>query len=208
MTDDGGDFPLHRFECRGLRGSGRVTELLAVVNAEPWLIRALRVVAISDLPEAWVGAGVIRDVVWGRLNGGFDPATVKDVDVAFFDPTDLRKQHDRDAELRLGAIAELPWEATNQAAVHTWYHDYFGGAPLRPFTCVHDAVATWPETATSVALRVAPSGIDVCAPHGLDDLLDGVWRRNATLVSPDVSLARLARHEVGRRWPSVRVDPP
>lgn len=175
------------------------------IVAEPWLTEALDAVAASSLPEAWVGAGVVRDVVWGQLHGGFDPRTVRDIDVVFFDPGDFSEDRERAAERELAALAPRPWEATNQAGVHTWYHRAFGGDPVPPFGTIHDAVATWPEFATSVAVRGTPEGLDVCAPHGLDDLLTGVWRRNPTRVSPEYSRARLARQRVSERWPAVIV---
>jgi len=124
---------------------------------------------------------------------------------AYFDPVNLSREGDLEAQEALGKIAELPWEATNQAAVHTWYHRYFGGLRDEPFGCVHDAVATWPETATCVAVRQAPDGIEVCAPHGLGDLLGGIWRVNPVRVTPAVSMARLARQRVRARWPDVKV---
>jgi uncharacterized protein len=168
---------------------------------------ALSVVARSGLPDAWIGAGVIRDVVWGQQCGPFRPADVKDVDVAFFDPADLGRDRDATAQEALAALADLPWEATNQAAVHTWYHEFFGGPRVDPFACVHDAVATWPETATCVAVRLRADAIEVCAPHGLADLLGGVWRPNPVRVTPEVSMARLARQRVSVRWPCVTVVP-
>jgi uncharacterized protein len=169
---------------------------------------ALAVVARSRLPDAWIGAGVVRDVVWGARYGRFAPADVKDIDVAFFDPAELGSGRDRSAQRALHALADLPWEATNQAAVHTWYHEYFGGPPVDPIGSVHDAVATWPEMATCVAVRLRTGGIEVCAPHGLADLLGGVWRVNPVRVTPDVSMARLARQRVRARWPGVTVIPP
>jgi uncharacterized protein len=175
-----------------------------------WIMSALRAVARSGLPGAWIGAGAVRDVVWGERYGGFDHAEVRDIDVAYFDPADLSRERDLAAQQRLGELADLPWEATNQAAVHTWYHDYFGGAPVEQFASVHDAVATWPETATCVAVRLATTstGIEVCAPHGLDDLLGGVWRANPVRVTPETSAARLARQRVHARWPQVTIVPP
>jgi uncharacterized protein len=191
--------------CSGLEpGAGaRLAELL---EAEPWMVRVLDAVAASGLPCAWIGAGAIRDLVWGRYHGRFDPATVKDVDVAFFDADDITLERDLAAQEVLRGIAPgVPWEATNQAAVHVWYHHYFGGPPVESFASVHEAIATWPETATCVAARRASGGIEVCAPHGLADLLDGVWRVNPTRVTPAMSRARLARQRVPARWPRVRV---
>jgi hypothetical protein len=144
----------HRCQAVDAGLAGRLADL---VSAEPWLLRALDAVAASGLPEAWIGAGVIRDVIWGRRRDGFDPADVRDIDVAFFDPEDLSGERDQEAQRVLARLDELPWEATNQAAVHTWFHEYFGGSPVPPFGCVHDAVATWPETATCVAIRRQPS---------------------------------------------------
>lgn len=199
---------LHRHECPGV-DPALANQLILQMRREPWLMRALRVVQVAELPDAWIGAGVIRDVIWGKLNGGFDPAAVHDIDVAFFDPDDVSGRRDETAQQQLHAVAgDLPWEATNQAAVHTWYHRYFGGAPVEAFACVHDAVATWPEIATCVAVRDAPGGIEVCAPHGLADLLTGVWRRNPTRVAIGRSQARLTRHRPAERWPSVTVIAP
>ncbi len=196
---------LHRL-IRAHPDDERVTELLGHLQAESWLTEALDAVAASGLPDAWVGAGVIRDVVWGHRHGGFDPGAVKDIDVAFFDPSDLTRERDQVAEQSLAALLDRPWEATNQAAVHTWFARYFGGPDVPAFSCVHDAVATWPETATCVAIRATAAGLDVCAPHGLADLLDGVWRRNPQRVSAEVSAARLLRQR--EKWPHVTFIPP
>ena len=192
-----------------------VEALISHVHTEPWLVNVLNVVAASGLPDAWIGAGVLRDVVWGHRHDGFDPAAVRDIDVAFFDPNDLSRRRDDIAQQRLVSMVDLPWEATNQAAVHTWYAEHFHEDPVLPLASVHDAVATWPETATCVAVRSAPMrggrreyGIEVCAPYGLDDLLNGVWRRNPTRLSVAASAARLARHRVAERWPTVVVHDP
>jgi hypothetical protein len=186
-----------------------------IIRSSGWLMGVLRAVRQAGLPDAWTGAGALRDLVWGELYGpGFTPGEVHDVDVAFFDPADLSRRRDEQATARLRAGSPaIPWQARNQAAVHTWYSGKFGGGPVAPLRSVADAVATWPETATAVAVRLEPrgaagSGIEICAPLGLCDLLGGVWRRNPRRASLEVSLARLARHQPARRWPGVRVIPP
>ena len=192
------------YSCPGLAPAAAAS-LADVLHGNAWIMRALDAVAASGLPDAWIGAGAVRDVVWGERYGRFDAAAVKDIDVAYFDPANLGMERDLAAQEMLCKLADLPWEATNQAAVHTWYHSYFGGPPVKAFSSVHDAVATWPETATCVAVRLAASGTDVCAPYGLADLLDGVWRVNPVRVTPEMSMRRLARQRVQARWPGVKV---
>ena len=190
---------------------GDLAELAAVVRASDWLMRVLATVRDERIPEAWVGAGVLRDMVWGeRYGSGFSPDQVRDVDVAFFDPDDLSRANDDKVTERLGARwPEVPWEARNQAAVHTWFARKFGGEPPSPLVSIADAVGTWPETATAVAVRLAVNGdVEICAPLGLTDLLAGVWRRNPRRVSLQESQARLARHRPGDKWPGVTVIPP
>ncbi|MFB9238613.1 nucleotidyltransferase family protein [Plantactinospora siamensis] len=183
-------------------------ELREHVRGSAWLLRALAVVRDSGLPDAWIGAGTLRDLVWGeRYGAGFHPAAVRDVDVVFFGPADLSRDRDHRSTMDLAAAwAEPPWEARNQAAVHTWYAAKFGGPPVEPFHGIPDAVASWPEFATAVAVRLdVDDRIAVCAPYGLSDLLDGVWRRNPARVTPERSRERLARHRPAERWPGVRV---
>jgi hypothetical protein len=174
-------------------------------------VRVLRAVRDERIPDAWVGAGVLRDLVWGeRYGAGFVPDDVRDVDVAFFDPHDLsRGNDDRVTERLHHRLPAIGWEAKNQAAVHTWYPAKFGGAGIEPLTSIRDAVGTWPETATAVAVRLGTGDdIEVCAPLGLADLLGGVWRRNPRRVDIARSLARLARHQPATGWPRVSVIPP
>ena len=185
--------------------------LVRLIRSNEWLLRVLTAVREEQLPGAWVGAGVLRDLVWDeRYGSGFSPDRVNDVDVAFFDPHDLSRGNDERATQRLGRrLPDVPWEARNQAAVHTWYPARFGGDPVEPFTSTHHALTTWPETATAVAVRLGPDDtIEIDAPFGLDDLLDGVWRRNPRRVSLEQSRARLERHQPRTRWPGVTVIAP
>ena len=164
------------------------------------MMRVPATVRDARVPDAWVGASALRDLVWGeRYGSGFNPDEVRDVDVAFVDPHDLSRAYDDRVTDRLRRRwPEVPWEARNQAAVHTWYARTFGGGPVEPLTSIAEAVGTWPETATAVVVRLDADGqIAVCAPFALADLLGGVWRRNPRRISPEQSAARLARHPAG-----------
>jgi hypothetical protein len=185
----------------------RADELLAIVEASEWLTSLLRDAAAVNAPDWWIGAGAVRDVVWDeRFGTGFEPGKVKDVDLVFFDTTDLTAEREQQVESALRQRrADVNWDATNQARVHLWYRDRFG-VPVEPLSSTLEGIATWPEFATCVAVRMAKTGaLLVAAPHGLDDLLDGAWRRNPTRVTREEYQRRLRRIEPKHRWPGVTV---
>ena len=41
--------------------------LRSMIRSCAWLMRILAAVRWAELPDAWVGAGAIRDLVWGQL---------------------------------------------------------------------------------------------------------------------------------------------
>ena len=89
--------------------------------------------------------------------------------------------------------------------MHLWYPAKFG-YEVEPLGSTADGVATWPETATCVGVRLERDDrITVVAPHGLDDLLGLVLRRNPTRVSVEEYERRLRTKRVTERWPRVRV---
>jgi uncharacterized protein len=185
----------------------RVDELRAILRGSDWLGRVLALVATLDLPDCWVGAGAVRDLVWDiRFGAGFDPASIVDVDVVFCDLDDLGAEREHRAEATLRAAdSSVKWDVKNQARVHLWFEERFG-CPAEPLHSAFEGVATWPERASAVAVRLDGDGeIDVLAPFGLDDLLDGVWRRNAVRVTEAEWQARLDRKRPADRWPGVTV---
>lgn len=181
----------------------RLVELLRT-NLE--FMPILQAVADVDPPHWAVGAGVVRDIVWDHLHGYAAPTRHRDVDVAFFDSTDLAPEYDRRVTNELvRRLPGVPWEAKNQAAVHTWYEARFGTS-VDPLTSVEDAVETWPETATTVAVRLRSIGeLQVIAPFGLSDLFGLVLRRNPCRVSVELFRQRAAGKRITERWPHVCV---
>jgi hypothetical protein len=116
----------------------------------------LDVARACDPPDWWIGSGVLRDLAWDTLHGGFEPARVKDVDLAFFDPDDLSEEREERVERELAArLPGVRWDAKNRAAAHTWYERLFG-YPVPPVASAAEGVATRPETATAVAVRLHP----------------------------------------------------
>lgn len=169
---------------------------------------ALDAVRSLGLSSWCIGAGAIRNLVWDALHNRVVPSALSDIDVVYFDADCFAPQQDVDIQNRLvERMPGVPWEVTNQAAVHHWFEEYFGH-PVPPLGSLEEAVASWPEYATSVGLRLeADDSITVIAPHGLEDLFNCVVRRNPVRVSVDTYRQRVAQKRYAARWPKVQIVP-
>jgi hypothetical protein len=180
--------------------------LAEIVAATPWLMRALRAVRSVGPPGACIGAGAVRSTVWNSLHGHLDSSPATDVDVVYFEPGDMSPHTQAEYERRLAGVApDLQWEVVNQAAVHLWYEKAFGQA-VPPLRSLEEGVASWPETATSVAVRLeADDRVRVVAPLGLEDLFDCVVRWNPARATVSMFRARVEAKRYSERWPRVRI---
>src|SRR3954452_7787002 len=184
-----------------------VARLETIVRTTDWLMDALVAAREVGAPDWLIGAGAVRTAVWDRLHGYEVATELADVDLAFFDSHDLSQEREAAIERRLLARLPVEWDAKNQARVHIWYPHRFG-YEVPPLTSSADAVATWPETATAVGLRLTDDDrLEVEAPLGLDDLLGMVHRRNPRRVSAEEYGRRLASKRIAARWPRVKIVP-
>jgi hypothetical protein len=183
-------------------------EFESIVFSTPWLMGALHAARSVDAPDWLLCAGALRNAVWDHLHGYDEPSPLADVDIGFFDAADLSASRDSAVESALRAQApEFEWQAKNQAAVHLWYESRFGFA-VPPLESTADAVATFPETAVCVGVRLLPDdSLHVVAPYGLDDLLGLVHRHNPGRATVEIYEQRLASKRITERWPKVTVLP-
>ncbi len=181
-------------------------ELTQLIQSTPWFVSILETVRLCNPPDWLVGAGVIRNLVWDYLHQYQTPTPPADIDVIFFDPQNLRPERDRMVQQQLAQrLPHVIWEATNQAAVHLWYEEVFGFS-VPALHSSEEAVGTWPETATSVAVRLLSTDeISIVAPCGLSDLFNMVLRRNPFRVTREQFVQRLHSKQILRKWPDVQV---
>ncbi len=176
----------------------RSSAVAALLAADPARMQALAAVRALDLPDAWIGAGFIRNAVWDALHGIAPRPFAGDVDVVWFNPA--RADAATDAALATRLPPGLPWSVTNQARMHARH----GDAPYRDTA---DAMRRWPETATAVAARLDAAGrVGILAPHGLDDLFALLLR--PTPGREAAFAARLAAKPWRAEWPRLRIAPP
>lgn len=180
--------------------------LKEIVLSDPRLGHILRAAREVNAPAWVVGAGAIRSTVWDFQHGYTAPTPLEDLDLAYFDDQDLGEETERAIEHELEQrFSEIPWDVHNQADVHLWYNEKFG-LPIPPLRSIEDAIGTWPETSSAVAVRLTDEDdLVVVAPFGLRDLFEMILRRNPRLVSRELFLQRLADKKIRETWPKVRV---
>lgn len=183
-------------------------DLRGIVRASPWFMNALGAVRSLHIESWCIGAGAVRNLVWDHLHGYSEPSAFGDVDVAYFNANDLGQETDADIQRKLvRCVPHLPWEVTNQAAVHLWFEGHFGH-PVSPLRSLEEAVASWPEYATSVGIAFnGDAQIEIISPHGLQDLFDMRIQRNPIRVSAETYRQRIQQKQYTRRWPRVTILP-
>lgn len=181
-------------------------QLEEIVRSTNWLMRALTAAHGVNPPDWLISAGAVRTAVWDRLHGYEQRSPLADIDLGFYDPDDLSPANEH--AVRCSLQAALPtetWDVKNQAAVHLWYPEKFGH-DVEPLGSTAAAVATFPETAVCVGLRLGDDdGLLIEAPFGLDDLFGLIHRRNPARVSVEEYERRLATKRIIERWPRVTV---
>ncbi|MCK4265374.1 nucleotidyltransferase family protein [Candidatus Babeliales bacterium] len=153
-----------------------------------------------NLPNWYLGAGCIAQTIWNVFSGFAPNVNIKDVDIAYFDSSDLSKKSEELKEKEIQKkFKSLPikFDVKNQARVHLWYKDCFG-YDIQPYSSVENAINTWPTTATSLGMKKENDNFVLYSPHGLSDLLDMVVRPNKAQITKEIQRWKEC-------WPKLKI---
>ncbi|MFJ9392825.1 nucleotidyltransferase family protein [Nocardioides sp. NPDC101246] len=183
----------------------REERLRALLLADAEVRSVVQAAVDLDVPSWAVGGGVVRNVVWDFIFESRGRTAHNDIDLVYFD-IDLTESKELQIEKSIHErCGNASAEVRNQARVHLWYERRFGHR-IDPVTDIEDAVARFPETCTSVAITgTSIDALDLLAPCGLDDLFEGVLRRNPQQVTAEYFEERLTAKRIDERWPGVTV---
>ena len=196
-----------------LRHAGRPAEeqaeaLRQIVRGSPLLLTVLERARDMRLRDWRIVSGAIYNTVWNVLTSKPPNTGIKDVDLFYWDDSDLSYAAE-DAVIQRGAelFADLPVpvEIRNQARVHLWYEAHFG-TPYAPLKSSAEGVDRFASKTHAVSVRLEDDGaLSLYAPFGLDDLF-------AFRITPNRLLDNRNTHETkGARamaiWPEITVEP-
>ncbi|WP_109434673.1 MULTISPECIES: nucleotidyltransferase family protein [Aquimarina] len=167
-------------------------KLIEIIESDVWMINILKIVGNLNLNDCWIGAGFVRNKVWDEKHGK-TRTQLNDIDVIYFDKSNPSKKCDLEIENKLRKFnSNLNWSVKNQSRMHTRNGH-------NQYTNCNQAIAFWPETATSIAVRLNfENKIEYIAPYGLEDLFNLLVR-----PTPKFDLTIYNARIENKRWKEI-----
>src|SRR5699024_11059927 len=141
-------------------------DILKIISEDDWMMDILTTAKSLNLPDWWVCAGFVRSKIWDILHGYCERTPIPDIDVIYFDDTNLNENEEKRLEEILISIhPNEPWSVKNQARMHITNN-------ISPYSSSFDAISKFPETATALGVKFdANDTLILAAPHGVADVL-------------------------------------
>ena len=178
-------------------------EICSFISKQEKIVKLLHVVEKLELPDAWIGAGLIRNAVWDYLHGYEIITDASDVDVIYFDKGNASATHDKEVENTLKMLfPNTTWEVRNQARMNSRNSD-------PSYQSTEDAMRFWPETATAIAARTVNKQVELLTPFGVDDLIGLIIRPNPIFSHKHKAFdVRVNKKGWKKRWPKLKIIQP
>ena len=179
-------------------------DIINLVKNDAWMMSIVEAAKTLHLPDWWVCAGFIRSKVWDTMHGYSINTHLPDIDVVYYDPYNDDEDIEKLLESRLKKLKPTePWSVKNQARMHILNGE-------SPYKSTLDAVSRFPETATSIAMKLNEEDeLILAAPWGLEDLLalrvkpTPPFKEKETLAA--IYERRLREKEWNKKWPKVSI---
>lgn len=134
------------------------------LQEDPFRMQVLRAVQALNLPQGFVAAGFLRNLVWDRLHQK-SFSELNDIDIIYFD-TEHSEDEKRALLLLQQQLPQISWDVKNQARMHVKHHH-------QPYSGCAEAMANWPEKETAIGVRLnQQQQLEFIAPWGLSFLFE------------------------------------
>ena len=171
--------------------------LLMLLKNDSVRMDILRAVSSLGLPDCWVAAGFVRNLVWDHLH--HKNTDLNDVDVIYYCQNDSQAQLAKKATRQLQKkLPKVNWQVKNQALMHIKrQHSQYASSG--------DAMTFWPEKETAVGVNLGKNGgFSILGPFGINFLFDGRITFNPK-GDEDVFWQRIEKKSWLTIWPKLVV---
>ncbi len=176
-------------------------KIIELIKQDTIRVEALSYVSELGLPQCYIAAGFVRNLVWDSLHGFKVSTPLNDVDVIYFDPTEYNPNAYLEYEAQLKAcMPQLNWQVRNQATMHERNGD-------NRYQSSVDAMSYWPEKETAVAVRqIGLSQYECVAAFGFETLFSYCVTYNPKRLR-EIFDNRVNSKGWLVRWPSLIIAP-
>lgn len=174
-------------------------DLVQLLLTDHERMKAMECARSLALPDCYIAAGFVRNLVWDHLHHKPQPTPLNDLDIVYFDPNEIDDKAALIYEAQLTAMMpELNWQVRNQANMHIRNGD-------NPYQSTLDAMSYWPEKETAVAARLNEKNqIECISAFGFESLFEARITYN-----PKRTLALFQSRVESKNWlitwPQLRV---
>lgn len=168
----------------------------SLVTQDPLRMSLLYAASTLCLPDWYIAAGFVRNMVWDHLHG-YTGTPLNDVDVIYFDAS--KRFDDCELERQLKVLQpEVTWQVKNQAVMHIRNQD-------PPYKNSSDAMCYWPEKETALGVRLSVTDdLELATPFGVDSLWAGLITHNPER-DRQVFNQRVASKGWLVQWPQLQI---
>lgn len=180
----------------GVSISDKITDLLVQDESRMDALRALRDL---DLPQGFIAARFLRNLVWDHLHVKAFSTKLNDIDVIYFCSKTLAPERDFELQRQLLKIyPSATWQVRNQARMHLKNDD-------SAYLNVTHAMSHWPEKETAVAVRLnVDNTLEFSSAFGLERLYNLTISHNP-VRSVSVFKLRISEKQWQSTWPKLNV---
>jgi len=172
-------------------------KLETLIKADVERMEVLSIVKTLYLPDCYVAAGFIRNLVWDHIFSTSTP--LNDIDIVFFDPLDKSNTRAKEITAQLNKqFPDFDWQAKNQAFMHHRNHDH-------PYKNTLDAMTFWPEKETAIGVSLDNNAaLKFIDAFPLNNIFDGKITYNPKR-NECVFRQRIAQKQWLKIWPSLQI---
>ncbi|SDC75872.1 hypothetical protein SAMN05421663_10425 [Terribacillus halophilus] len=179
-------------------------DILEAIRQDKWMMKVLCTEAILGLPDSYISAGFVRSKVWDIQHRYKNRMPLADVDVVYFDASDIDEATEKMHENALrNMMPAVPWSVKNQARMHKVNR-------MPAFRDTEHAIACYPETATSIGVKLIAGKLYLLSPHGVADLLACRLAPTPLYVKGtdyhSIFVKRVKQKNWQRQWPLVHME--
>lgn len=179
-------------------------KIIELISEDIWMMSILKAAKSLNLPDWWICAGFVRSKIWDTLHKFKERTLIPDIDVIYFDPTNLDEKVEKKYEEMLNIIKpNIPWSVKNEARMHM-------KSNMPPYTSSVDAISKFPETATALGVKLDENeNVIITAPCGISDVIHlkvkptpyFIHSKERAVIYED----RLAHKKWKATWPNLKM---